>query len=243
MNNISCEIIQDLLPLYCDGVCSEESKQLILVHMQTCGKCREELRVLESPLCVPENNEELEASRAAAKAWKKNKRKAFRMGILLMSVILFISAAVFLVGHYLHSSSLEDTIGLREQLVSYSNAPQLNMQNIVQKGDYLAVAGCDADNRWYLGLFVRDDIFVDRWTIIGSLNKVKTGKLANWNYNTSKGDTILVCFGAKLSSKIRGYTFENSGVSYTCTVNSDSVLDIFYILDTYDSETHIEPIY
>ena len=53
-----------------------------------------------------------------------------------------------------------------------------------------------------------------------------------------------VPFGiSKLSSKIRGYTFENSGVSYTCTVNSDSVLDIFYILDTYDSETHIEPIY
>ena len=73
MNNISFEIIQDLLPLYCDGVCSEESKQLILVHMQTCGKCREELRVLESPLCVPENNEELEASRAAAKAWKNGK--------------------------------------------------------------------------------------------------------------------------------------------------------------------------
>lgn len=26
---ISCEIIQDLLPLYCDGVCSQDSKQVV----------------------------------------------------------------------------------------------------------------------------------------------------------------------------------------------------------------------
>ena len=29
MDEILCDVIQDLLPLYCDGVCSEESKKLV----------------------------------------------------------------------------------------------------------------------------------------------------------------------------------------------------------------------
>ena len=76
MNNVSCEIIQDLLPLYCDGVCSEESKKAILAHIQTCKKCREELRVMGLPIDIPEKSEEVEAAEAASRAWKQNRRKA-----------------------------------------------------------------------------------------------------------------------------------------------------------------------
>ena len=36
---ISCDIIQDLLPLYCDGVCSQDSKQVVEAHLQDCEKC------------------------------------------------------------------------------------------------------------------------------------------------------------------------------------------------------------
>ena len=35
-----CEMINDLLPLYIDGVCSEESKKLVEEHMKTCDSCR-----------------------------------------------------------------------------------------------------------------------------------------------------------------------------------------------------------
>lgn len=71
---------------------------------------------------------------------------------------------------------------------------------------------------------------------------MKPGYLANWNYQTAEGDTILVCFGAELSQDICGYTFTNSGVTYTCTVDENAVLDFFYIPDAYDSRTHLEPI-
>ena len=45
MNKVSCEIIQDLLPLYCDDACSAESRQMVQAHLQSCETCREELRV------------------------------------------------------------------------------------------------------------------------------------------------------------------------------------------------------
>ena len=81
MNNQTCEIIQDLLPLYCDGVCSEESRQLIQSHVRGCARCREELRLMSLPVNLEENTVEVNAVEAASRVWKKNTWKAFRRGL------------------------------------------------------------------------------------------------------------------------------------------------------------------
>ena len=39
--NIPCELIRDLLPLYVDGLTSEASNREIKEHLETCGSCRE----------------------------------------------------------------------------------------------------------------------------------------------------------------------------------------------------------
>lgn len=243
MNNVSCQIIQDLLPLYCDGVCSEESRKMILTHVQTCEKCKEELRVLDLPIDIPEETMEVEAAAAASKAWKKNKRKAFHTGLILAALLVAIAMAVFLGSHYMQTCSADDLGALEYRLEEYSEIEHIAIQNTAQKGDYLAVSGCDDSGLWHLGIYTRDEIFSARWRICGSLSKVKPGNLANWNYQTPERDTILVCFGAELSNSICGYTFTNSGVTYTCSVDDQSVLDFFFIPDAYDSRTHLEPIY
>ena len=38
---ISCGVAGDLLPLYVDGCCSEESGALLTEHLGECQKCRE----------------------------------------------------------------------------------------------------------------------------------------------------------------------------------------------------------
>ena len=81
-----------------------------------------------------------------------------------------------------------------------------------------------------------------RWKASGGLGKVKPGKLANWNYQTPEGDTILVCYGAELPEEVVGYTFINSGIQYTCPVEDHTVLDLFFIPDAYDPRTHLEPV-
>lgn len=35
---VPCNIIEDLLPLYHDNVCSEESRAMVKEHLQTCRK-------------------------------------------------------------------------------------------------------------------------------------------------------------------------------------------------------------
>ena len=36
---LPCEMIQDLLPLYHDGVCSEVSKTVVQEHLKGCESC------------------------------------------------------------------------------------------------------------------------------------------------------------------------------------------------------------
>lgn len=49
---LSCEIIKDLLPLYCDSICSEETKAAVEEHLTDCVSCSEELKKMKSNLPV-----------------------------------------------------------------------------------------------------------------------------------------------------------------------------------------------
>lgn len=47
---VTCEIIEDLLPLYVDNVCTVQSRQAVEQHLQECEKCR---TAYESTQAVP----------------------------------------------------------------------------------------------------------------------------------------------------------------------------------------------
>lgn len=41
MEKMNCDIIQDLIPSYIDGICSEASKNYVEEHIENCAECRE----------------------------------------------------------------------------------------------------------------------------------------------------------------------------------------------------------
>lgn len=92
--NMTCDVIRDLLPLYADEVCSEASKALVEEHLQGCGACAEELRVMrsgESAVIA----EEVDAARAAKKAWKKNKIVTAEKVVLTLVLLIMLGAILF----------------------------------------------------------------------------------------------------------------------------------------------------
>lgn len=92
---IPCKIIGDLLPLYADGVCSEESKKAVEEHLPNCRTCREELRLMRGDIeSVPLQTEEEEPAKAAAAAWKRGQHKAFLKGGIITLVIAALVAAI-----------------------------------------------------------------------------------------------------------------------------------------------------
>ena len=48
----ACELIQDLLPLYADNVCSEESRKEVAQPIAECDSCKEMLRKMDTQLVV-----------------------------------------------------------------------------------------------------------------------------------------------------------------------------------------------
>ncbi|MDE6594473.1 MAG: zf-HC2 domain-containing protein, partial [Oscillospiraceae bacterium] len=48
--DVTCNIIEDLLPLYADGICSEDTKTIIEHHIAVCPECREKLEAMTAKL-------------------------------------------------------------------------------------------------------------------------------------------------------------------------------------------------
>ena len=46
---MNCNIVKDLIPLYIDGCCSEESEKIVKEHIRDCDDCKKLLEDMKSP--------------------------------------------------------------------------------------------------------------------------------------------------------------------------------------------------
>ena len=80
----SCDMIKDILSLYCDNVCSEDSRAAVEEHLNECEACRGELNMLRDT----KYTENLERERKiVVDAYKRNVKKKF---LIVLSVIFII---------------------------------------------------------------------------------------------------------------------------------------------------------
>lgn len=98
-NDLTCEVVQDLLPSYVDGLTSDVSNQAVEQHMKTCESCRK----LYSEMREPMNGEDVSEINDGQKAdsqksseidYLKKIRKKNRMRILAAVLIVVIAVGV-----------------------------------------------------------------------------------------------------------------------------------------------------
>lgn len=98
-NDLTCEVVQDLLPSYVDGLTSDVSNQAVEQHMKTCESCRK----LYSEMREPMNGEDVSEINDGQKAdsqksseidYLKKIRKKNRMRILAEVLIVVIAVGV-----------------------------------------------------------------------------------------------------------------------------------------------------
>ncbi len=85
--NKDCEMIKDLIPLYVDGVCSEESKAKVEEHIEHCPDCLMTVERMKSHLVLP-----MEDS-SGVKGFKKYVNKKIwgrALAVILIFVLLWI---------------------------------------------------------------------------------------------------------------------------------------------------------
>ena len=116
MSKTNCELINDLLPLYADNVCSEESKAAVAEHISDCEKCRAQLEKMERPISV-DPAEDI----AVMKRIKQRIRIEKIVIIGISAILLFLALAVmyfflFTVDFSMdyHDSELAENVAVKE---------------------------------------------------------------------------------------------------------------------------------
>ncbi|MGN0621692.1 MAG: zf-HC2 domain-containing protein [Porcipelethomonas sp.] len=87
MSEINCKVIEDMLPLYTDGVLSDESIELIEEHIKSCGSCMHQLEELRKNIVIPLEKDETVLKKIRRKFLKK------KIIISLSSVAVALAAA------------------------------------------------------------------------------------------------------------------------------------------------------
>ena len=162
---LSCEIVQDLLPLYEENLCSTESRTAVEEHLQECTKCRSMLQNVEKL----ELNEEVPVqadteAKAVAGSFRKVRRR-WRVSLiamllvvptLILSINQFRRAGIcftnlddiFVAWKYVHA--LEN--GDYEKLASY-----MHYENLHQHIKELVIAEPDVNGSNYSTQMLEED--------------------------------------------------------------------------------------
>lgn len=112
---INCKIIQDLLPLYYDTVCSDESRQLVDEHLKECEKCSEQLKILadgeiEEKININIEKEKINSLKSLKKKLIKRNVRTSIISIIVVLIIVGIGySAIF---------KLEQPIPYKEGLIT-----------------------------------------------------------------------------------------------------------------------------
>ena len=173
----------------------------------------------------------------------KTKLWYLNLGVVL-AIIMTVTVFSIAVFHWFNSVSEHDMQGIKVQAANYLSSfnnyrefAALDSDSVTvlateKRGDFLAVLCRSFDERYYACIFERDGVFRNRW-YVGGASGASPGEIGSWNANI-EGDSVLVFYGAELPDTATQYSFRNSGISYTCPIKNQTVLDLFVILDTYD---------
>lgn len=80
---LSCKVIEDILPLYHDGICSDESRELVEKHLCECENCWIFLQKLDDELALPkERFDDLRPLQSIRSEWIRIRKRSLLKGFL-----------------------------------------------------------------------------------------------------------------------------------------------------------------
>ena len=102
-----CEIIRDLLPVYIDGLASEETAKLVEDHLAQCEQCRTILAQMRAPVPVYDPVKASEFQKVLKKQRNRNTKKivlfsalAGFLTLVLLAAMLWVTDVFYYIGTY-----------------------------------------------------------------------------------------------------------------------------------------------
>lgn len=85
MSKNNCGLIKDILPLYADEVCSEESRKAVAEHISECPECRRELEKMGRSIAIGADKDIKVIKRIRRRIWIE------RITIISVCVVIILS--------------------------------------------------------------------------------------------------------------------------------------------------------
>ena len=140
-SNLPCEVVQDLLPSYVDGLTSEKTNKLVEKHVEECNECSSILRgmrsELESPIEIKEEEkQEIDFLKKTREENKKETRKVFLQWAVSFALVavIWVSAKLFFIGDYLYMGSVNCKVEVKEEL------NQIIVEPTLVEGDHRVIS-------------------------------------------------------------------------------------------------------
>lgn len=126
---LSCKVIEDMLPMYYDKVCSEDSAVLVEEHLKACPHCSRILSDLRADIDIQEVNvDDMKPLKKLQKNYKK-----MRLGWLIAILcILVLAPFAFLIGAHQGEKQEQPVDYTKEEAIAYAN----EFMTLLVNGDY-----------------------------------------------------------------------------------------------------------
>ena len=83
MQQMNCNIIRDILPIYADGVVCQDTHELVSQHLAACEDCKKIFETMQTPLSLPIDSESAPL-RTIRNKWTKK--------AIAIAIVAFITA-------------------------------------------------------------------------------------------------------------------------------------------------------
>ena len=115
---LTCKVVEDMLPMYYDGICSEESAAMVEEHLKDCPCCSQMLADLRADIVIPEKKvDDIKPLKKIQKSYKK-----LRLGWLIALVcILILVPVAFFVGHESGEQTESNVEFSKEEAIAFAN--------------------------------------------------------------------------------------------------------------------------
>ncbi|WP_026674801.1 zf-HC2 domain-containing protein [Alkalihalobacterium bogoriense] len=130
MKEIKCTIIQDVLPLYIDGVVSHDTKEMVDIHLKTCENCRKEYESMKQELYIPVDNQTSPI---------KNMKRKWRNKKFIVSLVSVFVTAILLYGAFAAAVYIETVIPYSDDLIRIEKLDNNQLVSIYTGESYAAV--------------------------------------------------------------------------------------------------------
>lgn len=142
-SNLPCEVVQDLLPSYVDGLASEKTNELVEEHVEECDQCGSILRGMRAELGSPiemkeEEKQEIDFLKKARSETQKETIKVFCQWAISFVVVVTVwfVAKWYFIGFYLTGGDPNCVVRVRDNQVLVEASLEEEDNRVISKVEY-----------------------------------------------------------------------------------------------------------